>query len=255
MIIDAHTHLPDASLAETRQAADHYAGCLRANGVDKGFTFTMLGLTGDAQAGNDQLAWARDLYPDMILPWGTVNPFWDESRLRGELRRCVRRLGFYGFKLHPWLQGFSLNVAGMRVVAEECSDMDVPLTFHDGTAFNCTALQVAYFARSYPRLRVLSGHSGLREGWRDVIGPARELPNYWLCLSGPTQQGIQGLYDALGPDKLLFGSDGGMGRPAVTANYLRRIRALRAPAPDIAAILGDNALRFLRLDAGAAKRG
>jgi len=139
-------------------------------------------------------------------------------------------------------------VSGMDVVAEECIDMNVPVTFHDGSPLYCTALQVVYYARAYPQLRVLSGHAGLREGWRDVIELAKGLDNYWLCLSGPTQQGIQTLYDELGPDKLLFGSDGGASHPAVMANYLRRIRALRAPAEDIDKILGLNALRFLNIE-------
>jgi hypothetical protein len=131
------------------------------------------------------------------------------------------------------------------VVAEECQDLNVPVTFHDGSPLYCTALQVVYYARTFPGLRVLSAHAGLREEWRDVIEPARELDNYWICLSGPTQQGIQTIYDELGPDKLMFGSDGGSMHPAVVANYLRRVRALDAPAKDVDRILGVNALRFL----------
>jgi uncharacterized protein len=244
IVVDAHTHLGDDPHGSTG-AAQAYVDLLRANGVDRGFAFTSSGLRGDVEAGNDQLARARDLFPDAVIPWGTVDPRWDEARLRSEIRRCLRDLGFCGLKFHPWLQGFSLAATGMQVVAEECMDLNAPVTFHDGSPLYCTALQVAYYARAYPDLRVLSGHAGLREGWRDTIEAARELPNYWICLSGPTQQGIQGLYDALGPDKLMFGSDGGSGHPAVTANYLRRVRALRALPEDINSILGLNALRFV----------
>ena len=252
MIIDAHTHLGSDLYAGEKTgagdlaAADRYVKILRDNGVDKGFAFTLSGLFQDPQAGNDDLARARNRYPEAIIPWGTVDPFWDEKKLRREMRRCIRELGFAGFKFHPWAQGFSMMDPGMEVVAEECIDMRVPTTFHDGTAFNCTALQIVYYARAHPRLLVLSGHAGLREGWRDVIEPARELENYWLCLVGPTQQGIQTLYDELGPDKLLFGSDGGAFHPATTADYLRRIRALKAPQEDIKKILGLNALRLLK---------
>jgi predicted TIM-barrel fold metal-dependent hydrolase len=47
----------------------------------------------------------------------------------------------------------------------------------------------------------------------------------------------------------MFGSDGGSFHPAVVANYLRRVRALRAPADDIEKVLGLNAARFLGIDA------
>lgn len=251
MIIDAHTHLGFDTYAgqwtgrEDLSAAARYVKILQDNGVDKGFTFTSSGFRQDPQVGNAHVARARDRYPDVIIPWGTVDPYWDETKLRREMRRCIKELGFVGFKFVPWVQGFSMMVTGMNVVAEECIDMNVPVVFHDGSPLYCTALQIVYYARAYPRLRVLSAHGGLREGWPDIIEPARELPNYWICLSGPTQQGIQTLYDELGPDKLLFGSDGGSLHPAVTANYLRRIRALRAPAEDTDKILGLNALRFL----------
>jgi predicted TIM-barrel fold metal-dependent hydrolase len=250
-VVDAHTHLGSDLYAGEKTgrgdlaAADRYVKILKENEVDKGFAFTLSGLFQDPQLGNDDLARARDRYPDAIIPWGTVDPYWDEKKLRREMRRCIRELGFAGFKFHPWTQGFSMTDPGMEVVAEECVDMGVPVTSHDGTAFNCTALQVVYYARAHPELRVLSGHGGLREGWRDVIQPARELDNYWICLAGVTQQGIQILYDQLGPDKLLFGSDGGAFHPATTADYVRRVRALKAPERDVEKILGLNALRFL----------
>jgi len=253
MIVDAHTHIGDDPYAgaqkgpESTTAPDRYVEIMRGAGVDKGFAFTSWGLRGDPQASNDRLAEARDRHPDVIIPWGTVDPYWPEAKLRQEMHRCIEELGFQGFKLHPWIQGFSMTSAGMDIVAEECIRLDVPITFHDGSPLYCTALQIVYFARAFPELRVLSGHAGLREGWRDIIEPAKELDNYWICLSGPTQQGIQTLYDELGPDKLMFGSDGGSMHPAVTLNYLRRIRALRAPQEDIDKVLGWNALEFLEL--------
>jgi uncharacterized protein len=255
MIIDAHTHLGSDIYTGNKvgksnsSAIKRYVQILSESGVEKAFTFTISGLFSDPQTGNNELAQARDHFPEVIIPWATIDPYWDEAKIRFEMRRCIHELGFWGFKIHPWAQGFSLTDPGMEIMAEECIDMDVPLTSHDGTPCNCTALQVAYFARAHPQLKVLSAHAGLREGWRDVIEPAKVLDNYWLCLAGPTQQGIQALYDNLGPDKLLFGSDGGSFHPATTKDYLRRIKSLNAPQEDIEKILGLNAQRFLHLSA------
>ena len=212
------------------------------------FAFTLAGLLMDPMPGNDRLARARDRHPDIIMPWGTVDPYWEEGKLRREMRRCIKELGFFGFKLHPWLQGFSLTVPGMEVVAEGCADLGVPVLFHDGTPTYCTALQVAYFARAHPEVQVVSGHAGLADQWPDVIEPARELENYWLCLNGPNQLALQTLYDELGADRLLFGSDGGCMHPATTIFHLRRIRSLRASEEDMEKILGLNALRLVGLE-------
>jgi predicted TIM-barrel fold metal-dependent hydrolase len=258
IIVDAHTHLGSEIYPGRRGGnesknpddyANDYAHIMRAAGVDKGFIFTLAGLVQDPASGNDELARARDRFPDLMLPWGSVDPYWSEAKIRHEMRRCIRELGFYGFKLHPWLQGFSLMIAGMEVIAEECAEIDVPVIFHDGTAFYCTALQVAYFARAHPKVKVVSGHGGLAELWRDTIEPAKELPNYYIVLSGPVQQGMQEIYDEVGADKLMFGSDGGSFHPVAVTWYLRRVRALRAPPEDLARILGLNALRLVGLAA------
>jgi predicted TIM-barrel fold metal-dependent hydrolase len=140
-----------------------------------------------------------------------------------------------------------MSAVGMDIVAEEAIDLDLPVTSHDGSPEYCSAIQIAYFARKYPNLRVISAHGGLRELWPDLIDAARELPNLWICLSGPTQWAIQTLYDRLGPGKLLFGSDGGLGHPAITTAYLRRIERLNAPKKHKEMILGGNALNFIKL--------
>jgi predicted TIM-barrel fold metal-dependent hydrolase len=253
MIIDAHTHLgmdiftSQEGSSEFLTRTKSYIEQLKEAGIDKAFTFTLKGLYGEAIEGNDELAMARDLYPEVILPWGTVYPRWPEARIRTEVHRCIRELGFLGIKLHPWSQGFSLASPGMDVIAEECIDLNVPVTFHDGTPVYSTALQVVNLARAYPKLKVLSGHAGLSEQWRDVIHPAKELPNYWVCVPSPTtQQGLQTLYDELGADKLLYGSDGGAFHPGTIHRALIQIRHLQAPDEDIETILSKNALNLVK---------
>ncbi len=255
MIIDAHSHIEP--LAEFQGGAGLYgrntdlAGYLdqyRANGVDAAFVFMLNGLWLESRIpeSNDGLARLRDQAPDFLYPWGTVMPAWPESKLRAEIRRIAGPLGLFGIKLHPLVQGVSLASPGMDILAEEAITQGLPVTFHDGSPEYCSAIQTVCFARKHPKLTVVSAHSGLREHWPDFIPAARELPNLWLCLSGPSQMGIQALYDTLGPEKLLFGSDGGLGHPAIITAYLRRIRALRAPEDHKAMILGGNAQRFLQ---------
>ena len=154
-------------------------------------------------------------------------------------------LRLYGIKLGPILQGVPLSGPGMDVLAEEAIKHDMPLFLHDGSPEYCGAIQVIFFARKHPELRVIAGHGGLRDLWPDHARSGKDVPNLWICLSGPTQHGIQTLYDSLGPERLLWGSDGGLGTPVVVTAYLRRIERLRAPARHKDMILGENATRFL----------
>ncbi len=256
MIIDAHSHI-ETSAAFQNQPHDSYGMPIadletylaqyEANGVDACFVFMSRAFYMESLIleSNDGLARLRDKAPNKLYPWGSVCPAWPEKQLRAEIRRVVNELGLYGLKFVPIIQGYPISARGMDIVAEEAIDLGIPVTFHDGSPEYCSAIQVAYYARKYPALKVLSAHGGLRELWPDFVDAAKELPNLWICLSGPTQWGIQTLYDELGPEKLLFGSDGGLGHAAIITAYLRRIERLDAPKEHKDMILGGNALRFI----------
>jgi predicted TIM-barrel fold metal-dependent hydrolase len=257
MIVDAHTHIGLEIEGFDQQGLNIY-GVMDTSGGEYFRNYTQLGidacftfasqafyLDSVAHAENEALAKLNQRYPARIYAWGTVSLAWNVQRLRSEIRYAIQDLKLYGLKFVPICQGISLTNPGFDIVAQEAIDLGVPITTHDGSPEYCSAIQVAYYARKYPRLRVLSAHGGLRELWPDLIEAVRSLPNLYICLSGPTQWGIQSLYDALGPEKLLFGSDGGCGPAAITTAYLRRIERLRAPAAHKDMILGENALRFI----------
>lgn len=256
MIIDAHTHigLEIEGFVEKNNiygvkttSADKYLEDYEALGVKACFAFASHSFRLDSlcRAENEALSRFNRQNPDRIYAWGTVSPALEEQKLRTEIRYAIKELGLFGLKFVPICQGVSLANPGFDIIAEEAIDLDVPVTTHDGSPEYCSAIQVAYYARKYPKLRVLSAHGGLRELWPDYIDAARELPNLYICLSGPTQWGIQSLYDALGPEKLLFGSDGGCGPASITSAYLRRIDQMDAPEEHKRMILGENALRFI----------
>lgn len=260
MIIDTHTHvrLPiegyegdGLNIYGVKGDSQHdYLKGFEQNGIDACFVFPIEGFRQDSviRAENEAMARFQAEYPDRIYGWATVNPSWPEKKLRAEIQYAILKLKLAGLKFVNICQGVSLANRGMDIVADESIRLNIPVFLHDGSPEYSSAIQTAYYSRKFPELRLVSGHGGLRELWPDLLDAVRELPNLHVCLSGPTQWGIQKLYDALGPEKLMFGSDGGLGHPAVTTAYLRRIRHLNAPESDKQLILGINATRFLRID-------
>ena len=256
MIVESHSHI-SVKVEGMEEIKPWYgkeiAGVQRyfeiydQNGVEACWVFGSMGLLASdyIRKENEALARLQGQYPKRLFPWGMINANWPEDILRREVRRMAMELGLYGIKLIPTLQGIPLSGSGMDVVAEEAMNLDFPIFFHDGSPEYCSAIQVACFARKYPRLRVVSGHGGLRELWPDHVRIAKDLPNLWICLSGPPQLGLQRLYDALGPERLLWGSDGGLGTPVVVKAHLRRMERLQAPPRHKDMMLGENAMRFL----------
>jgi predicted TIM-barrel fold metal-dependent hydrolase len=250
VIIDAHTHIKleidqNKEYHVTQRTVNQYLADYQSLGIQACFTFGSGVWRKNLRKVNEALASFNQQNPGRVYAWGTVSPALEENQLRAEIRYAIKELGLFGLKFLPICQGVSLANPGFEIVAEEAIALNVPVTTHDGSPEYCSAIQVAYYARKFPKLRVLSAHAGLRELWPDLIDAAKKLPNLYICLSGPTQWGLQSLYDALGPEKLLFGSDGGAGSPALTTAYLRRIDRLRAPDRHKQMILGENALRFI----------
>ena len=256
MIVESHSHI-NLALPGIEDSAPWYGRAIEGpaqyldsydqNGVDAGWVFPGKGFL-DSElitAENTALSQLHQEYPNRLYPWGSVNSNWPEDRLRNEIRRIASELNLFGIKLVPITQGIPLSSPGMDIVAEEAQAANLPIFFHDGSPEYCSAIQVAWFARKHPEVRVVSGHGGLRELWRDYVDCAKDIPNLWICLSGPTQWGIQKLYESMGPEKLLWGSDGGIGSPAVIKAYLRRIERLVAHQEHKRMILGENAMRFL----------
>jgi uncharacterized protein len=250
VIIDAHTHIQidvdqNQDYVVSERCAEKYLADYQSIGVQACFTFGSGVWRKDLRKVNQALSRFNQEFVGRVYAWATVSPALEENQLRSEIRYAIEELQLHGLKFLPICQGVSLVNTGFEIVAQEAIDLNVPLTTHDGSPEYCSAIQVAYYARKHPKLRVLSAHAGLRELWPDLIDAARNLTNLYICLSGPTQWGLQTLYDALGPEKLLFGSDGGVGSTAITTAYLRRIDRLNAPARHKDMILGENALRFM----------
>ena len=182
---------------------------MERNGVDAAIVMPLAGLLSncvDHAADNDFVFEFCQAAPERLLPAFAVNPLFGEKAL-AEIERCRRELGLRILKLHPWLQGFSIMSDEMNAVAGLCQRLGVTIVFHDGTPPYCTPLQVARLCRDFPGLKVVSGHSGLNDLWRDALAAAQRYPNFYLALCGVTLGQMQFIVDHLGPEQICVGSD------------------------------------------------
>lgn len=189
-------------------------------GLDGGWVSSVDSMTtrdlGVQRRANDLLAEMARKYPGQIEGFCTVDPAAMEEAAN-EVERCVRELGLVGVKLHPWLQAFSVTHPGLDLVCEAASELRVPVLFHDGSPPYSTPRQIAWVARKHPRVRIVLGHSGLADLWRDAADAARESPNIWLQSSAAPPVTMRASWEAAGPQRVLFGSDGGFG----TVRFMR----------------------------------
>lgn len=245
MIIDAHIHLfEQAFVGMGGGSAEKLAGDLYAQGIQRAWLFTIGGFFGDPRPHNDVLVAAARAFPDLFIPFCTVNPTHGQVAL-DELRRCVDELGMAGLKLHPWCQAFSVVGDYMRPIMEACAERAVPVVFHDGSPPYTETPEIAHLAALFPDCTVILGHSGLRDQWRNALQAAQRHPNICLCTCNACYVGLKEMVRVLGPERVIFGSDAGFGSPSIISYELMKVRELLLEPEPLAQVLGANAARIL----------
>ena len=232
---------------------------------------------------NDELALLRDRYPTSFDGWAFL-PMQDPPAAARELRRAVTALGLRGGHIASNVGGRYLDSPEFAPVFEAAVDLDVPLFVHpsnpagaDRTGrFELTVVSGYLFDTTinvfhmifggmldrYPALRLCCAHAG---GYALLLRARmqREVdtnPGLTETVSGTVDDYLRRLYydtvcfedgylgyasDAIGPDRLVLGSDGPfpLGEPD-PVGFVRRAFGDR---PAGAGILHRNAARMFNL--------
>jgi predicted TIM-barrel fold metal-dependent hydrolase len=166
--------------------------------------------------------------------------------------------GARGVKLHPVLQKFEANDLRMHPVYRACIEMGLTVLSHTGPARGGEPFaEVPAFApmlAEFPELTVLLAHLGGGK-WQDTLAVARAFPSvaFDLCEiiewagapNAPTAEELAMLIRAIGPERVVLGSDYPWYEPAHTAELVLSLPVLSQAEKN--AILGENAARILRL--------
>ncbi len=200
--------------------------------------------------------------PDVLIPFGSVDPLAGESAVR-RAQRLIDEHGVRGFKFHPSLQGFSPDDRRWYPLYEVIAAAGLPAVFHTGQTGIGAGLPggrgiklrlsnpmlLDDVAADFPGLTVILAHPSVP--WQDeAISIATHKANVYIDLSGwspryfPPQ--LVRAANSFLQDKVLFGTD----YPLLTPErWLRDFDQLEIK-PDVRPkILKDNAVRLLGLTA------
>jgi uncharacterized protein len=245
VIIDFHTHIDHAVLYEWYDPPEKLLPLLDAAGIDRAAVMTYVD---HPPTDPDAIAYVADAvtrYPDRLIGFARLNPN-HRAEARRALDRAVLVLGFRGVKLHP--TSTLAHPAGDATVAlmERCAELGVPVLFHCGDDPYTTPQAIELGAARVPGCAVVLGHMGGYFHVDDAIAAAARQPNLYLETSAmPYPERIADAVRAVGPERVLFGSDGPGCNPALE---VRKVRDLGLGAQVEGLVLGGNAARLLGLD-------
>ena len=214
---------------------------------------------GRHRLGNDEVLAAAEANPDVLIPFGSVDPHKGKLGVR-EARELIER-GVRGFKFHPNIQAFWPNDRSWYPLYEVIAEAGLIALFHSGTTGigagmpggggvrlkYSNPMLVDDVAADFPELDIILAHPSFP--WQEeALAVAVHKPNVYIDLSGWSPKYfpeilVQYINTRL-KDKMLFGSD----YPLITPDrWLADFEKLEIRDEVRPLVLKENAARLLGL--------
>jgi uncharacterized protein len=242
VIIDAHLHVDDVPALGWKLEAGHCVRRLDEAGIDRGVVMTIVDAPEVNPDALELVAEACASYPGRLDAFARIHP-WYGDRSLALLDRALGELGFKGLKLHPVSTIAHPSGAETIRLIHRAAERSAPTLFHCGDEPLTTPLAVAHAAAACPEATIILGHMGGYVHVDEAIDVAERFPNLVLETSAMPYPGkIRSAVDRLGPERVLYASDGPACSPLLE---LEKVRLARLDANAERLVLGGNAGRIL----------
>ncbi|NQT22273.1 MAG: amidohydrolase family protein [Candidatus Omnitrophica bacterium] len=216
MIIDAHVHLDLRRFKSVKKAASQVV-----EDMDKACIDRALLLTDNYLNKNEHIEEACELFPHRFYGIGMVNPKQNKRTIKDDIDRLAEKKWFKGLKLHPRMQGFTLDEKGVSTIASHIAAYDLPLIIDCLPVFKFTNLDERNFPNAFDRLAKANPHTKIviahMGGHRlmDAFGVARGNPNIYLEVSytfhffkgSSVEDNMAYVIKNIEPQRIIYGSD------------------------------------------------
>jgi predicted TIM-barrel fold metal-dependent hydrolase len=219
---------------------------------------------GRRRLGNDEVLAAARENPDVLIPFGSVDPHRGKLAVR-QIRELIEA-GVRGFKFHPNTQAFWPNDRDHYPLYEPIAEAGLIALFHSGTTGIGAGMPggggvrlkysnpmcVDDVAADFPELRIILAHPSFP--WQDeALAVAVHKPNVYIDLSGWSPKYFPEILirytNTLLREKMLFGSD----YPLITPDrWLADFEKLPIRDEVRPLVIKENAARLLGLRDGGA---
>lgn len=245
-VIDVHAHYGEWFFPIEMSREQHILHLMEKHEIERAVFSSSLAVVYDMEEGNARLAEFLAKSPK-FYGYVVLNPNYSDVSVR-QMQVHLGNPKFLGVKLHPDYARRSVSCPESIELLEEARKLRKVALLHTWGAEQVEA--TARVAETFPDMAIIMGHMGGdgREGagWKSGIAAAGKHPNVYLevCGSSLHRDRIREAVEALGDDRILYGSDMTLLNPAIT---LGMIEEADIPARSKANILYENAARVLKL--------
>ncbi|MEX2542021.1 MAG: amidohydrolase family protein [Trueperaceae bacterium] len=241
-IIDSHTHVDMNEAFGWFDPPESILELMDEAGIAKAVIMTYADAPATGKHPLEYIAGAVKQYPDRLIGFARMNPFYGErsSRL---LEEALTDLRFKGLKIHQEsITAVPYNPAVLELVRVAARHR-APVLFHTGDEAMSLPLQVARCARAAPEATIIMAHCGGYFHADEAIAVAEEYDNLMIDTSAiPYPDKLAEAVRRLGPQRVLFGSDGPGCNPALE---LRKLELAGLSERDMDLLLWENMASLL----------
>lgn len=180
-------------------------------------------------------------HPGRIIGCIYVNPLVQETV---DVMEHYAAKGFRAVKLNPLRHAYCADGDVVDPVMEKAERLGIPVCIHSGHPPYSLPWQIGLLAERHPGVRIMMIHMGHGHGvYIDAaIKMARKFSNIYLEMSGmPMPSKILEVYETVGKDRIMFGTDTPFHEPGVE---LRKVMVSGVDEVGQKRILYDNAKGF-----------
>ncbi|HUU41141.1 MAG TPA: amidohydrolase family protein [Desulfatiglandales bacterium] len=277
MIIDFHTHIFPPAVIKKREGffvrepafellysmpgsklagADELVRNMDADGVDKSVVFGFPWQNEDNfRRNNDYVMENVERYKDRLIGFCTLSPF--AKGAEKELERCAKS-GFSGIgELASYTSTPSKDaLKGFKPISEIAKKFDIPILLHVNEPIGhyypgktaMTLREIYDLLKLFPNNKIILSHWGGGIFFYHLMKKAAKevLTNVWFDTAASPYLYDKAIYSIsekiIGPDKILFGSDFPLLKPAL---YFKEMREAGLTKNTIKKICGENAALLL----------
>jgi hypothetical protein len=209
-VLDAHAHLGRCRVFDLNVSEEELIGNMDAKGVDASIVQPFPGAYPQPPVEvHNWIAKLAEEHPGRIYGIASVNPHVvSEEAWRLEVERCIKELGFVGVKLHTIGHALLPNSKDGMMIFKAANELGVPVMVHTGIGIpQALPGMVIPAAREYPSLPIILSHGGFQIATGEAMIVASTFNNIYVECSWLYGCDIIGAINALGREKVMFGSD------------------------------------------------